>query len=198
MERYDARPPRCVTPPAPRALTDETPRWNRLWSLPAGARLLDRNLDVSQRPSRWRPLWVAARSAVLPALLAVAVGAFLQGWRGIAPAAVFAACVAGLSGVFLDRRRPAYWNDGFSTAFHGMKDGAFLGAVLGAFVAPTIWFVWAVGRRPLHRSHPDPFELAIGFPFLAIKGGFFGIFVGGLAGYVASFYSRCNIPDSEK
>jgi hypothetical protein len=143
-------------------------------------------------------LWIAARSAVLPVALAVGVGTLLHGWRGIAPAAVFAAFVAGFSGIFLDRRRSAYWDDGFSSAVRGMRDGAALGIVFGAFAAPTMWFVWAVARSLLHRSHPDVFELAIGFPFLAIRGGFFGILVGGLTGYVASFLPRRNISDPER
>jgi hypothetical protein len=198
MERYDAHPPRGVTPPAPRALTGEASRWYHAWRLSAEAGVPDRNLDVSRRPSRWRAAWVAARSAILPVVVAVGFGTVTQGWRGIAPAAVFAAFVAGLSGVFLDRRRAAYWDDGFSSAARGMRDGAVLGIVFGAFAAPTMWFVWAVARRLLHRLHPGVFELAIGFPFLAIRGGFFGILVGGLTGYVAGFRPRRNVPAGER
>src|SRR5262245_52346697 len=126
MERYEAHSPQYVTPPAPRALTDEVRRWYPAWRLSAEARVPNRSLDVSKRPGLWRSVWIAARSAVVPVAVAVCFGTVTHGWRGIAPAAVFAAFVAGLSGVFLGRRRPAYWDDRFNSAARGMRDGIAL------------------------------------------------------------------------
>jgi hypothetical protein len=188
MERYDAHRPRCVTPPAPRELTDETPRWNSVWSLPAEARLLDRNLDVSRRPSRWRPLWVAARGTVLPAQLAGAGGFALCGWKGVAPAVVFAVCVAALAALVLDRWL-VFWSDGLSTAFTGGCGGAMLGAVLGTFVAPAMVFVYGVGRYLLHQPYPRTDKLLTEMMSGALAGCFGGLFLGGLTGLVSSFFA---------
>jgi hypothetical protein len=191
MERPDARRPRCVTPPAPRELTDEAPRWQSVWSLPAEARLLDRNLDVSRPPSRWRPLWVAAWSALLPSLLTLAGGIVLFGIKGGLVAVTFTAPVAALTGLVLDRRL-VFWNDVLSTTFVGVSKGALLGVLFGCCWPSAVLLAIEFLSLLRHHSKHGSFNLIAG---AFVGGGVAGFFVGALTGMVASFFAWLKTAD---